>query len=198
MPAGILRPGDDEAQLRRAPGGLEEETFEGRLPVGAVGAEIAQIPAFRPLQPRVCLRIDGAVERLGGRGSVALLDMLQGRAAGEGQVDVVARDEIRREILEIAALELGERHGRVDVVEGRHAARGGLRPAADRDAVRHVGADDHGVRLRDGAAMALELGDAAVEVETAERRIDQVAVVGVPGRLALEEQDAVPALPRRP
>jgi hypothetical protein len=63
----------------------------------------------------------------------------------------------------VAAGELGERHRRVDVVEGGGAARPLLRQTADRDAFGHVGADDHGVGLGDRAAVRFEAGEVRVE-----------------------------------
>src|SRR5690348_17708028 len=56
--------------------------------------------------------------------------------------------EPRREVLEVPARELGQRHRRIDVVEGDAAARLALRPLTDRDAFGHVGADDHQVGVR--------------------------------------------------
>ena len=79
----------------------------------------------------------------------SLLEPLQGRAAGEGEVEVEARDQVGRQILVLAAAELGQRDRRVDVVEGLDAAGGGADPVADRHALRHVGADDHRVGVGD-------------------------------------------------
>jgi len=58
----------------------------------------------------------------------------QRRSAGEGQIEVEAVEHLRREIFEVAALELGEGHRRVDVVEGGDSARDALDELADGDA----------------------------------------------------------------
>ena len=43
----ILRSGDDEAARRPLPRRLDQQPLERRLAIGAVGAEIAEIPAQR-------------------------------------------------------------------------------------------------------------------------------------------------------
>lgn len=43
---GVLRAGDDEAAMRGKAGGFQEEHFQRRLAVCAVGAEIAEIPTW--------------------------------------------------------------------------------------------------------------------------------------------------------
>jgi hypothetical protein len=61
--AGILRTGDGEAPLGASVRRRDQQPFESRLAIGAVGAEIAQVPS-RPLRQRaVGLGVDRAVER---------------------------------------------------------------------------------------------------------------------------------------
>ena len=60
-----------------------------------------------------------------------------------------------------------------------------LNEAPDGDAVRHVGADHHGVGGADGVAMLLEPGKVGIEHEAAPIRVGQVAMRRVPGHVAL-------------
>jgi hypothetical protein len=91
------------------------------------------------------LRVDGAVEGECPPGSVVLLETCQRRAAGERQVHGIAWDQLRRDVLEIAALQLGEGDGRVDVVKGGEATRRRRHPVSDGHPFGHVGTDDHGI-----------------------------------------------------
>ena len=190
----VERPGDGEAPVGRAAGRLEEQAVERRLAVGAVGAEVGEVPAGGDLPPSVGGGVDRAVERAGGAGAVVALEAVEGRAAGEGEVEVEAGDEPGREVLLVAGGELGQRHRRVDVVEGGDALRRSLHPGADGDAVGDVGADDDRVGAGDLRLPGHELGRAGVEGETAEAGVGEVAArAGVPGDAALEEGDVVAA-----
>jgi hypothetical protein len=93
----------------------------------------------------------------------------------------------------VAARQLGQRHRRVDVVEAGGATRMGLHEAAHRDAIGHVGADHHRVGAGDLAAPVLQCREAVVEFEAAEIGVGQVAVRGIPGHVAFQEQHLVPA-----
>lgn len=62
---GILRPGDDKAAVRQQAGGFQQQRLKRRLPVGAVGAEIAQIPSLLHVHRTIAIRVDGAIQRLG-------------------------------------------------------------------------------------------------------------------------------------
>ena len=192
---GVLRPGHHEAPLRRAAGGLEQQPLQRRLAVGAVGAEIAQVPARRRVGQRpVGRRVHGAVQRARRRRAVAPLQQVERRPAGEGEIEVEAGDQRRREVLVVAARELGERHRRVDVVEGGGAAR----RFAARDArprrppARRSRRSPRRPRRsrRDAPREAVEV---RVEREAAEVRVGQVAVRRVPGHVALQEQHLVAA-----
>ena len=100
-PLGVERAGDDEALGRHAPRRLDQEPLELGLPVVAVGAEVAQVPArLQRLRPVEAL-VDRAVERPRQRGAVGLLEVPPGRAAREGEVEVEARDQVRRQVLEV-------------------------------------------------------------------------------------------------
>ncbi len=59
---GILRAGNHEPTMRQAPSRLQQQPFERRLPVGAVGAKIGEVPAFGHVERRVRLGVDGAVK----------------------------------------------------------------------------------------------------------------------------------------
>src|SRR5215218_1860649 len=103
------------------------------------------------------------------------------------------RDEAGGEIIALPALQPRQSDRRVDVVEGSNAAGVAHRELDNRRAFRHIGADDDGVRAPYLALPMSQLVDRAVEVEPAIVRIGKVAVLAVPGRLALQEMDFVPA-----
>jgi hypothetical protein len=194
----ILRPRQHEPLLRQDPRRLDQEAIHGRLTIGAVGAEIAQREALRQAERAVYERIDRAVERACPARPEVLLEPGERGPAGKGEVEVEAGDQVGRQILVIAARELGERHRRVDVVERDHARGGRLHPTRDRHAVRHVGADHHDVRVRHRSREASpQLGEIPVERDPAPARARQVAMRAVPGHIALEESDGVAACRQR-
>jgi hypothetical protein len=70
----ILRAGDDEAAIGERTGGLDQQPLQGRLPVGAVGAEIGQVPALGRIERRISVRIDRAIKSARRRGAVLAFD----------------------------------------------------------------------------------------------------------------------------
>src|SRR5205085_12279124 len=98
---------------------------------------------------------------------------------------------------EIIALQLGQRHRRVDVVESGHAARDALDKMADVDSLEHVGSNDYRIGSADLLAPILKLFQRSVEFEPAVTEVGDVAVLAVPEHVALEEQDIV-AVPGEP
>ena len=142
----------------------------------------------------VARRIDRAVQGARGRRAVVALQQVERRAAGEGEVGVVAGDQRGREVFVIAAAQLGQRHRRVDVVEGSEPAGGALDVGADGHALGHVGADHHGVGGFDERAVAgVQRLERVVEHEIGVGHGREVAVLAIPGLVALQEGDAVPA-----
>ena len=121
------------------------------------------------------------------------LDTPQRRSTGERQVEVESRDHLGRQILEVVALQLGQRHWSVDVVECRHPARSLLNKPRHFDALGDVRANEDSVRGADLIRPMLQLFDGAVELEPAIVRISDISVVAVPGNVAFEEQDLVAA-----
>src|SRR5205085_8441656 len=113
---GILRAGDDEAAVLPLARGADEEPVERRLAVGAVRPEVAEVPTRGALLGEVLLRVERAIQRARPRGPIAALDAAQYRAAGEGEVEVEFGDEIGREVVAGALLDLRQRHRRVDVI----------------------------------------------------------------------------------
>ena len=177
---------------RRAPA-RASSALQRRLAVGAVGAEIAQVPALgrRRAGGRPPGRPSSRARRAAGRAVVAL-EPVEGRPAGEGEVEVVAGDQLGREVLAVAARRASPA-SRACRCRRRRRCRGCACAAtqrADGDAVGHVGADDHRVGGRDRRrASASRSREVVVEGESAEVRVGQVAVrAGVPGHVALEEQ----------
>lgn len=59
----ILRSGYAESEVRQLPSGLDQQSLKGQLTVVAVGAEIGQLPLFRPVELPIGFGVDGAVER---------------------------------------------------------------------------------------------------------------------------------------
>src|SRR5690606_1119287 len=190
---------DDEAPLRSALRGFEEQALEGRLPVGAVGAEVAEIPARRRARGAVALWFDGAMEGDGAPGPQLALDALEGRAAREGEVEIEERDLPASEVLLLLARELRQGDGRVDVVEGDDAPGDVEHGGEHLDALGHIGSDEDRVgALEGGAVLRAQLSDASVELEVAEVRSGQVSVRGVPGDVPLQEQHLVAELAQPP
>ncbi len=189
---GILRPGDREAQVGPGPRRRDQQPLQGGLAIGAVGAEVGQVPPARRRRWTIGLGVHRAVQGPSRRRSVPLLDEPEGRSAGEREIDVVARDQLGREILEVAPGELGEGDRGVDVVEADRPGRRGLDEPPDRHPVRHVGADDHRIGRGDERTPALQPSQVLVEGEPAEVRLAQVPVLtGVPGHVPLQEDDLV-------
>ncbi|HET7760024.1 MAG TPA: hypothetical protein VFK62_08870 [Gaiellaceae bacterium] len=74
-------------------------------------------------------------------GTVLALHPLRLRPAGEREVQVEARNELGREVLLVARVELREGRRCVEVVEGGRAARRLEQPVGDRDAPGHARAE---------------------------------------------------------
>jgi hypothetical protein len=184
----VLRAGDHEAELREAPCRLNQQPLQHRLPVGAIGTEIGQVPALRPFQRGIRRGIDRAVQRPCRRGAIAPLNEVERRATREGEIEVVAADQLRGDVLGLPSGELRERDRRVDIVEGRDLAGPVLDTPAYRDPVRNVGTDDYGVGGGDQILVRFELTQFVVENETAPLGIGQIAVrARIPGNVALQE-----------
>ena len=190
---GILRAGDDEGLVRQTARRLDQQAFERRLAVVAVGPQVAEIVAARQVHRPVARGIDRAVERARRRRAVMPFEQIERRSAGEREVEVVAGDERRREILVVTAPQLRQRYRRVDIVEGAHASGRPLHVGSDGDPFGHVGPDHHGVRRRDHRAVGLKLFERIVEHEIAIGRGIEIARVAVPRLVALQEGDAMAA-----
>src|SRR4029079_12485294 len=103
--------------LRQHARGSQEERLQSRLAVGAVGAEIPEIPSRLARLGKIKVRIDRAIKRGRSAGGVLQLEQIKRRSAGKGEIEIVARDQIAREVVTVVALETRERDRRVDVVE---------------------------------------------------------------------------------
>src|SRR5579862_6077450 len=84
----ILRSRDDEAHFREQCGGVVEKSHELRLPVGGIGAEIAEVAGEVWIQRRgaVDVRVNGTVEGKSTRRAERFFQLAKRRAAGEAQV----------------------------------------------------------------------------------------------------------------
>ncbi|MCW0416864.1 hypothetical protein NB689_002618 [Xanthomonas sacchari] len=190
----IQRTGDHEAALRPGQRRLQQQPLQRRLAVVAVGAHVAQVVTMRLRLRPVLLRIERAVQRHRARRAVDAFQALQGRAAGEGQIQVIVRNQRRRQVGAVAALQRRQGHRGVDVVERDHAARGLLHPRAHGDAVGHVGTHDHQVRRGDrGGVPILQFLEAGIQHRRARQLRRRILVLGVPRHVALQEQHAVAA-----
>src|SRR5215203_4985784 len=94
--------------------------------------------------------------------------------------------------------ELHQRHRRINVVEGGDATRVHGDPVAQHGAVRHERAEYDKVGIRDQRAEATRyLLQRAIELDAAEWRAAQVAVLAIPGDIAFEERHRVTARRKR-
>src|SRR5690606_17480222 len=115
-------------------------------------------------------------------------------AAAEGKVERVAADEFGGDVFVIAAAELREGDGRVDVVEGDDAARGEQHPFADAHAFGDIGADEDGVGRADGGGVvALERDEVLMKGDAGVGALGGVAVGGIPRDVAFEKKELVSA-----
>jgi hypothetical protein len=116
-----LRAGDDEAAMGGAAGGFEQEGFERGLAVGAVGAEVAEIPARRGSVRDGAVEgwVGGAIEGDGALGAVMGFQMAKGGAAGEGEIEIVDGDRGGVQIGAGAGIERRKGDGGVYIVEGQ-------------------------------------------------------------------------------
>src|SRR4051812_47461155 len=114
---GILRSSNAEFKVRETACGLDQQIFERRLAIIAVGAEIGEVPALRQTERRISVGVDGAIERPRAGRPISPLNPFKRRSAGERKIEIVAGDQVRRKIFEILPLELAQGYGRVDVVK---------------------------------------------------------------------------------
>ena len=129
----ILRPRDDESAMRQPARGLDEQALQHRLPVVAVGSQIAEVPLRRLAGRSIDVGVRAAIKRLRARRRISLAQMPQGRSAGEGKVRVKLADLPRRDVGRAAGPQRGQRHGRVDVVEANGPSRHAERDIDDSD-----------------------------------------------------------------
>src|SRR5579883_1947008 len=174
----IERSSDNEREMGRTARGLDQQAFERRLPIGRIRAEIAEVIAGLGAGRPIDRWIDRAVEGDGGTCAEIMRQSLENGPAGEREIKVVTVDEIAAQIF--AAVEIAERHGRIDVVEGDDTSRMFLHEASDRDSFRHIGPDDYGSGLRDFRAKPLKLGERTVEDEPAKFGFFEIAMRCIP------------------
>src|SRR5437868_8112715 len=93
--SGILRPPNGKVRLGQRTRRRKQELVDDRLPVGAVGAEVAEQPALVELERRVGGGVDEAVERLDEARVPEVADTTEQWSSGEREVEVVAADELR-------------------------------------------------------------------------------------------------------
>src|SRR5690606_29120134 len=90
----VLRAGDGEAAVGPVAGRGEHEVAERREAVVGVGGEVAQIGGDRGGRGGVEVGMDEGIEGAGQGGAEVALDVGERRAAGEGEVEVEAGDEV--------------------------------------------------------------------------------------------------------
>ncbi len=190
--AGYCGPATQNCELGRRRAG----SINSRSTVDAVRSEIAEVEFLLGFLLEIQVRIDGAIQRPCPLGHPSPLELIERRSAREGEVDVEPWDQFGRQIFKVAPPQLRQRDWRVDVVEGRHAARRLGDPPTQRHSLRHIRADDHDIGVRDESRLRrFDLVEVPMENRFAVRRSRQVTIRRVPGDVALEEQDFVS--PRR-
>src|SRR3954469_16125994 len=97
--SGSRRAGENEGRLGNPARRDNQQGVEHRLPVRAVGSEVSKLPLRLDLDGPVLIRVGGAIENARTRAAVTLLDQIKDRAAGEGEEQVEARNETRRQIV---------------------------------------------------------------------------------------------------
>jgi hypothetical protein len=102
------------------------------------------------------------------------------------------REEIGRQIVLVAAMQLGDRDRRIDVIKGDRAAPDIEKPAQHPRALRNERTEDDRVRLLDQRAETLlEIVQPGVQEDLAQRRRQRIASRGIPGHVAFQEGDRV-------
>src|SRR4051812_9979307 len=94
----VLRASHHEASVGNFLRGAKHEALQRRLPIGAVGAEITEIPTFLEFLGKINSRVDRAIKRTRTRRTPLILQLGERGAAGERKIHVVARDELGRKI----------------------------------------------------------------------------------------------------
>ena len=178
----VLRARHDETQMGSPPSRIDQEALQHRLSVVAIGSEVAQVPSRWVVARTVALGVDAAIKRSRSWRTELPRQTIEHRAAGEGEIEIVAGDQVGREIVAGAALDGGHGDRRVDVVEGRYAPRMSLHEGTHGLPIRHIGTDQDGTSLGDLVAVAVEIREIVVEFEAAEPGVDEIASrAAVPG-----------------
>ena len=190
----ILRAGNDETRFRPPSGRSQQQFFQTRLAVRTIRAQITKLPLVRYVDRVIERGVDRAIEGESTWRTELVLEPSERWAASERKVQLITRDKRRREVLVVAATQFRERHGRIDVVERRHAIGRPQDPFADFGAVRHVRADNDGIgRTHRSGVITFQLGHRAVETDLRVGKTLQVAIVTIPRQIALEKQHVVSA-----
>ncbi len=195
----IARAADDEAALLQAARRLDQQALDGGLAIGGVGPEVRGVGGEARVAGRGAMhrRIDRAVERGDRARAEPLGQFVERGSAGVAEDEVEVGESVGRQVLDgLTAGEALERDRRVEIVEDAHRRR--QRQLARGDGVGAVGGDDGGVAIVDGArGVGEDVVPVAVEDERGAVEAAEVAVRGVPGRVALEEGDLVAAAGER-
>src|SRR5690606_23506791 len=87
--------------------------------------------------------------------------------------------------------ELCQRDRRVNIVEGDNAARMPLHIFTHLNAIRNIGTDNDCIGIGDMPSPAGESLDRMIIAQFAKVRVAQIPIVGIPGKIALQEQNVV-------
>src|SRR5438067_1846099 len=88
----ILRPRYHKARTRKASCGLDQQTLQRRLTIGAIGSHVAQVPLPVDRLGIVERRIDRAVERASAACAIPPLKLLHYWPTAEREIEVIARE----------------------------------------------------------------------------------------------------------
>jgi hypothetical protein len=183
-----------ETALRPLPRRLQQQTPERRLPVLAVGAQVAQVPPRGARLGPVPGRVHGAVQRPRPGRPVCAFDRSQNRSAGEGKIQIIPADQLRRDVVVPAFAEHGESHRGIDVVKSADSPGHRNDPIAHTGSIRNEGPDNDQSGLRHFPLEAAdEIVEAFVNFGPGSRRVRLVAVACVPGCIPFEKEHTVSA-----
>src|SRR5215213_1683605 len=166
----------------------EQQLLEQRLPVFAISAQVSDRPPRRPSRGGMHGKIGTTIKRARQRTAIEILHDSQRGTSGEGKIKIEARNQTRRDIINLAIVESGERDGSIDVVESRNAGCARGEPFPDRNSIGNIRSQDYEVGIAHQSRVTLrKFNERSIQADSAVFRIFQVAMLPVPRHVALKK-----------